>query len=262
MIVIGEKLNSSIKQTRLAMENNDAAYIKALAQAQYDAGADYIDINTAMFMEQEAEKLLWTVETVAQADGKVVLDSPSAAAIEEVLQKKPLSDFIINSITMEKERYDSFLPLIKRYNAGIIALPIDDSGIPHTAQERVEVAEKLIQGLMAAGVPAEKIFLDVLVETAATGEGPKTALETARILREKYADIHIICGLSNVSFGLPKREGLNAAFLAAAVCNGLDSAIMDITNVNLRNILYAANVIAGNDEYCIEYIGYCKKEGI
>jgi 5-methyltetrahydrofolate--homocysteine methyltransferase len=262
LIIIGEKLNSSVKKTREAMENNDAGYIRALAEAQFAAGAGYVDVNAAMFLDNEAEKLLWAVEIAARPEGKISLDSPSAAVIEEVLQKKPMADIIINSITLESERFDSFLPLVLQYNAGVVALPIDDSGIPATAQERVQVAERLVAALTGAGVPEEKIFLDVLVETAATGDGPKTALETARRLRQSHPDIHIVCGLSNVSFGLPKRESLNMAFLAAAIINGLDSAIMDITNVNLRNILYAAQVIAGNDEYCIEFIDYCKKEGI
>lgn len=262
MIIIGEKLNSSIKATRQAMEARDAGYIRALARSQFDAGAHYVDINAAMFLDNEAEILLWTVENAALPDGRVSLDSPNAAVIEEVLQKKPLKDFIINSITLESERYESFLPLIKRHHAGIVALPIDDNGIPSTAEERFEVAERLINALKNEGVAEDKIFLDVLVETAATGEGPKIAIETARLLRQSHEELHIVCGLSNVSFGLPRRESLNAAFLAAAVCNGLDSAIMDITNTNLRNILFAANVIAGKDEYCIEYIEYCKKEGI
>lgn len=258
MIIVGEKLNSSIKDTRLAMEKKDAAYISALAKAQYDAGADYIDINAALFLEDEPEMLKWTVQNAVQPDGRVMLDSPNPKAIETVLKDIPLQNVIINSITMEKKRFESFLPLVKQYNTGVVGLPIDDNGMPHSAEERVEIAERLIKSLQDAGVAPEKIFIDLLVETAATGDGPKKAVNTARLLREKHPDIHIICGLSNVSFGLPKRESLNAAFLSAAIFNGLDSAIMDITNESIRNMLHAARVISGDDEYCMDYITYCK----
>lgn len=261
MIIVGEKLNSSIKNTRLAMERKDAAYISALAKAQFDAGADYIDINAALLLEAEPEMLKWAVQNAAKPEGKVMLDSPNAKAIETVLKDIPLRDVIINSITMEKKRFESFLPLVKQYNTGIVGLPIDDNGMPHSAGERLSIAERLIKSLQDAGVAEDKIFIDVLVETAATGDGPKKAVETVRLIRELHPDIHIICGLSNVSFGLPSRESLNAAFLSAAVFNGLDSAIMDITNENIRNVLYAARVISGADEYCMDYISYCKKEG-
>ena len=101
-----------------------------LAEAQFAAGAAYVDVNAAMFLENEAEKLLWAVEIAAKPEGKISLDSPSAEVIAEVLQKKPMADIIINSITLESERFDSFLPLVLQYKAGVVALPIDDSGIP------------------------------------------------------------------------------------------------------------------------------------
>lgn len=262
MIVIGEKLNSSVKDTKTAMEQNDAAYIAALAKSQAEAGADYLDINAALFMEQEAEKLLWTLDTVrAATDAGIVLDSANFGAIGRVLGEMPLENVILNSITLQQKRFDGFLPLVKKYHTGVVALPIDDEGVPHGAAQRAEKAKQLIETLLREGVPPEKIFIDILVETAATGEGPKTALETIRMIRGEYPGIHIVCGLSNVSFGLPKRESLNSAFLSAAIACGLDAAIMDITSPVMRQTLHAAEVIAGRDEYCMNYIGFCKKEG-
>jgi cobalamin-dependent methionine synthase I len=262
MIIIGEKLNSSIKKTYKAMENSDAEFISETAAAQYDTGADYIDLNAALFLEKEAEKLKWLIKTAARPEGKVVLDSPNADAIAEVLREIPLQDVILNSTTLQESRYKSFLPLLKQYNAGVIALPIDDNGMPGNAQERLAIAERLIKSLLDDGVPPEKIYIDALAEAAAVGDGPKYALEAIRLIREKYADIHIICGLSNVSFGLPGRKAINAAFLSAAVCNGLDSAIIDVTDSLIMHVLYAAELISGKDEYCSRYIGYCKERGV
>lgn len=262
MIVIGEKLNSSIKEAKTAMERNDGGYIAYLAKSQADAGAAYLDINTAMFLEDEAEKMLWTLRHVQdEVDTGIMLDSANYAAVGRVLAEYPLKDAIINSITLQKKRFEGFLPLVKKYGTAVVALPIDDEGVPADAGKRAGNSRRLINALRDEGIPMEKIYVDILVETAAAGEGPKEALEAIRLLRKEYPTLHIICGLSNVSYGLPKRESLNCAFLSAAICNGLDAAIMDITSASIRQSLRAAEVIAGKDEYCLNYIEHCKKEG-
>lgn len=261
MIIIGEKLNSSIKETRLAMEKTDTAYIAGLANKQIQAGANYLDLNAAMFMEEETKKLIWALQTILTiANGKIMLDSTNFGAIGKVLEEVAIPDAILNSITLEKTRFSGFLPLIIKYNTGVVALPINEKGVPATAMERAQVAKQLVQNLVDEGVAKHKIFVDALVETAATGDGPKRALDTIRRIREEDAKVHIVCGLSNVSFGLPNREALNMAFLSAAIHNGLDSVIMDITNDNLSRILHAAEVIAGMDEYCLNYIEFSKKK--
>jgi 5-methyltetrahydrofolate--homocysteine methyltransferase len=188
-----------------------------------------------------------------------VLDSSNYEAIGRVLESMPLKDTIINSVTLQKKRFEGFLPLITKYNTGVVALPIDDNGVPSDAVKRAENAQRLIKALKDAGVPPEKVYLDILVETAATGNGPKAALDAIRRIREENPDVHIICGLSNVSFGLPGRESLNIAFLSAAIISGLDAAIMDITSPAMQQALLAAEVIAGKDEYCLKYIEYFKK---
>ena len=255
MIIIGEKLNSSIPSAYQAFETGNNEYIVEMASKQISCGADYLDVNGGVFPD-EAEKLVWAISSILSSmDANIVIDSMNPKSIAYVLENVKLKKAIINSITLEDTRLDGILPLVLKYNTGIIALPIDQDGIPKTIQKRVENAEKLIKLLKEQGVKEQDIYIDILVEAASTEwEAPKRALRATGILREKYPNIHLISGISNVSFGLPKRSHLNGAFLSAAITSGIDTAIMDITNDDLKMTMYAAMLVNGQDEYCGEYL--------
>ena len=255
MIIIGEKINSSIPSMFEAIKNTDSEHIKKITQLQIDCGADYIDINAGLF-EDEIEKLSYLLEAVLPLSPKgIAIDSTNPKTIEAVLKQVSGPKVIINSISLQKARLAGILPLIKAYNVGVVALPLDDICTPKNADERVLLAEKLIDVFTKEGLALDYIYLDIIAETlSSSASSGREALLATATLRKKYPEIHLSCGLSNVSYGLPKRKYLNTAFLTAAITMGLDTAIMDITSPDMRMALKAALLVNGQDDYCTEYI--------
>lgn len=255
MIIVGEKLNSSIPSVFRAFNERDEEAVKTLAERQIKGGAEYLDVNAAACMEKELEVLLWAAEKALSLGTKVMIDSPNAEIVDAALSSLSLSDTIINSVTLESDRFDGVMNCVKKYGTRIVALPIDDSGIPSDAESRTALSCELIEKIREVGVKDSDIFLDVLIQTLGTdSDCGKVALDTIRNIRAKYPDVHIIGGLSNISFGLPKRAILNSAFLTAAITCGLDSAIMDSANGDLVMSMRAALLANGRDEYCMDYI--------
>ncbi|MDR1733999.1 MAG: dihydropteroate synthase [Oscillospiraceae bacterium] len=255
MIIIGEKLNSTLKAVRPAIAAYDAAAIQALAKAQAEAGAAYIDVNAGMFHEDEAERLCWLVQTVQEVtDLPLSLDSPNAKAMEAALQVAK-GTVMLNSITDEKDRFEAVLPLAVQYKAKIVALCMDDTGMPETAEERFAIAERLIAKLTAAGIPEDDIYIDPLVRPVSTGPHyGVAAIETIRRVKSAYPDVHIACGLSNISYGIPCRKLVNQAFLVAAMAAGMDGAILDPLDKKMMSLIAAAEALLGIDEYCMDYL--------
>lgn len=256
MIIIGEKINSTLKAIRPAMEKRDAKAIADLAARQYEAGASYIDVNAGMFHENEIEILEWLIETIQEkVDAPFAIDSPNPKAILAGLKKNKNKKPIINSITGEKERINAILPMVAEYKTGIIALCMDDSGMPDTSADRVRIAGKLIEDITAEGVPLDDIYIDPMIRPIGTGSHYGiVALETMREVKKEYPDIHIACGLSNISFGIPGRKVVNQAFLVAAMTAGMDGAILDPLDKKLMTFLYATEALLGIDDFCMNYI--------
>lgn len=256
MIIIGEKINSTLKAVRPAIENRDAAFIQELAKKQYEAGAAFIDLNAGMFVDDEPEKLEWLVNTVqAVTDAPLSIDSPNPVAISRALKANKNSKPLINSITDEKERYEAVLPLILEHNSGIVALCMDDTGMPETVEDRVVIAERLVEKLTKQGVKQDDIFIDPMVRPIGTGSHyGVTAIETIRRVKAEFPEVHITCGLSNISFGIPARKVMNQAFLIAAMTAGMDGAILDPLDRKLMTFVYAAEALLGKDEFCMNYL--------
>lgn len=256
MIIIGEKINSTLKSIRPAMESRDKTAIQDLALRQIKAGANFIDVNAGMFYENEDEVLKWLIETIQEVtDVPFAIDSPSAMAILTGLKVNKSGQPIINSITAEKARYDAIIPLIKQFNAKVIALCMDDSGMPETIEDRVAIARSLINNLTKEGVSLDDIFIDPMVRPIGTGSHYGTvAIETIRQVKNEFPEVHIACGLSNVSFGLPARKILNQSFLVAAMAAGMDGAIVDPLDKKLMSFVYATEALLGKDDYCMEFL--------
>lgn len=261
MIIIGEKLNSSVPLVKTAIENYDEKTIMEIAKQQEDFGAHYLDVNAGTFTDDEPGRLVWLINTVRKAsNARLMIDSPNPNAIEAALKADTIGKSILNSVTLEKNRLSKLLPLAIEYNAGIVALPMDENGMPKTPKECIDNAEKLIYTLREKGIADNRIYIDALVKSVGTdSKSAEITIETIRLLKKSYPDIHIICGVSNVSFGLPQRMLINTAFLSAAIFSGLDCAIVDITKKAIRDTIFAAEVIAGNDEYCMNYINYTRE---
>ncbi len=255
MIVVGEKLNSSIPSVFRAFEEKDTEKIRSLASLQLAGGAEYLDVNAAACMDRELDTLLWASREALSLGAKLMIDSPDGEIVERALSELKFSDVIVNSVTLESDRFNKTMDAVVSYGTKIVALPIDDSGIPQDAESRTALSVELIEKIRERGIADENIFLDVLIQTLGTDhECGRVALDTIRAIRAKYPDIHIIGGLSNVSFGLPKRAVLNGAFLTAAITCGLDAAIMDSANADLRFTMRAALLANGYDEYCMDYL--------
>lgn len=198
--------------------------------------------------------MLWLLGLVLRHSGcGVMLDSPNPAVVQRAIATVGDRPVIINSVTL-CERMDALLPTVRDTGAGVVALPIDTAGVPAAARRRADHCHRLVERITAAGVAADRIYLDVLAQAVAMDGGSAVdALETLRLVRAELPGVHTICGLSNVSFGLPKRAMMNNALLVAAVAAGLDSVILDPTNVSTMDTLVAAEALMGRDEYCMNY---------
>ncbi len=255
MILIGEKLNSSIPRTRKALETRDEETILRLIAAQVEAGATYLDLNTALLGQGETDAMQWLLGLVlGHNDCGVMLDSPNPAVVQDTIGAVGDRPVIVNSVTL-CERMDELLPTVRDTGAGVVALPIDTAGVPADARRRADNCHRLVERITAAGVPADRVYLDVLAQAVAMDGGSAVAaLETLRLVRAELPGVHTICGLSNVSFGLPKRAMMNNALLVAAIAAGMDSVILDPTNASTMDALVAAEALVGRDEYCMDYL--------
>lgn len=255
MLLVGEKINTTRKSIAQAVENGDAAFIGRIAREQAEAGADFIDVNAGTFVHKEVDYLAWLVETVQEAvERPLCLDSPNPKALAKALplhQGEPM----INSISLEEDRFRDLLPIVTAQPCRIVALCMGRTAMPTTAADRLTVAAELIDKLTQAGVPREKIYVDPLVQPVSVDirMGP-AILEAIAAIREKFPGVNTICGLSNISYGLPSRRLINRTFLALALAHGLSAAILDPTDKPLRASLLSAEMLLGRDEYCENFI--------
>jgi cobalamin-dependent methionine synthase I len=256
MIVIGEKLNSTRKSIKEAIANKNVALLQKLAIDQAQADADYIDVNTGAFPEQEVELMEWLVRIVQEVvDTPLSLDSANVTALEAGLKTNAKDTPMINSITAEETKFKKILPLLSEYQTPVLALAMDETGITKTADERFAVAKKLIEDLCAAGVLQEKIFLDPLIQPVSVqNDFGRIAIEVIRRVKELFPEVNTTCGLSNVSFGLPQRTRMNRCFLVMAMAAGLDSAILDPLDKELMDTVTTAEALLGKDRFCKSYI--------
>ena len=255
MVIVGELINASRKAVGGFIEEKNAAEIQKLATDQFEAGASYIDVNAGVFVGEEPEYLTWLTHTVQEAvDAPCSIDSPDPKAIEAAL-KVHKGTAMINSISLEKERYDKLLPLLAGTDLRVVALCMSDDGMPETADERVEIADKLINGLVQSGVKLENIFVDPLVQPVSTKNdfGVEFLLAVERI-HSRFPGVHTMCGLSNISYGLPERALMNRVFAAMAIAKGLDGLIINPLDQQMMATITAAEALAGRDNFCVSYL--------
>lgn len=255
MIIVGERINTSRKGIASLVEARDAKAIIGMAREQKDASASFVDVNCGTLLDAEAASLEWMVQTIQEAiETPLSLDSPNPFALRKALAVHK-GKALVNSISLEKERLEAILPLLQEYGCSTVALAMDDSGIPETVDDRVDIASRLIDKLVGNGIAIENIFLDPLVRPISTGgENGKIVLETIRRIHQIYPEVNTIVGLSNISFGLPGRRLLNRAFLLLAMEAGLNSAILDPLDSSMMSLVKAGRALLGQDDYCLEYI--------
>ena len=255
MIIIGELINASRKAIKAAIEAGDAAAIQQVAKDQAAAGANYIDVNAGIFVGQEPAYLKWLVETVQQVtDTPCAIDSPDPAAIEAALAAHKGTP-MINSISLEKDRYEKLMPIIAGTQMKVIALCMSDEGMPQTVDDRMKIADTLVNGLVRNQVKIENIFVDPLVQPVSVdktfGVGFINAIEG---IVAAFPGIHTACGLSNISYGLPARQFMNQTFMTMAIAKGLDGAIINPLDKKMMANIVAAEALAGRDNFCMNYL--------
>lgn len=260
MIIIGELINASRKSIKNAIEAQDAEEIQKVAIAQAETGADYIDVNAGIFVGKEPEYLKWLVQTVQQAvDLPCAIDSPDPAAIETALSVHHGTP-LINSISMEKDRFEKLMPLIAGTEFKVIALCMSDEGMPKTVDDRMKIADKLVHKLQKNNVSVENIFVDPLVQPLSVdisfGMG---FINTIEKIVQEFPKIHTACGLSNISYGLPARKFMNQTFMTMAIAKGLDGAIVNPLDSRMMANIIAAEALAGKDNFCMNYLKAFRK---
>ena len=255
MIIVGEKINTSRKNISEAVEERDAAFIAKIARDQAEAGAHFIDVNAGTFLDREAECLCWLVETVQSSlEMPLCLDSPNPVALSEAI-KRHRGEPMINSISLEESRFQSLLPVVTSRPCHVVALCMAKTSMPTTVDERVRVGSELINRLTKEGISLEKIYVDPLIQPVSVDINMgNAALGAIRKIMDDSPGVNTICGLSNVSFGLPERHLINRNFLALAIASGLNAAILDPTDKQLMATLLSVELLLGRDEYCQNYI--------
>jgi cobalamin-dependent methionine synthase I len=258
MLIIGEKLNSTRKKVKEMIENKNVKSIQDLAIRQVEAGADVLDVNSSAASGNKLENIEWLVRTVQDAvDVPLCIDSPNAEEIEKGLEVHnwDKGKALINSITGEKEKIDRLIPTIKKYQCAVVALVMDERGIPDNSKTRIEIANRLIKILADIGVPFKDIFIDPLVVPIGTNDkNGVITMETIRSVRKAYPEVRIVTGLSNISFGLPERKLINQVFMILTMGCGMDAAIIDPTDKRMMAMIKTAMVLLGKDNFCCDYI--------
>lgn len=255
MFIIGEKINTSVKDVEKAVEKRDTAFIQDLARKQVISGADALDVNVGTRIHTEVEDMKWAIRVIQEVvEVPLCIDSPNSLVLEAGLTQHK-GKAIINSMTAEKKRVDGILPLLKRFRSRVIGLTMDDAGIPEDMRRRYAVAERLVNLLTQEGVALDDIYIDPLIQPISTdSECGWAVLEAMRKIRGSFKGIHLICGLSNISFGLPRRGLLNRVFFSMAMSMGLDAVILDPLDKEMISVIRAGEALLGKDEYCTKYL--------
>jgi len=254
--VIGERINpTGRKKFQEQLRAGDLSQIEVDVQAQVDGGADVLDVNMGVPLTDEADLLARAVKLVQSlTDLPLCIDSSVVEALEAGLAAYE-GKALVNSVTAEDDRLDQILPLVKRHGAAVIALANDETGIPETPAQRLEITRKIVHvATERYGIPVEDIVIDPLAMTVgADTQAVNVTLETIALIRAEFG-LNMTMGASNVSFGLPARHTLNAAFLPMAMSHGLTSAIMDARTPAIVTSVRAADLLLGHDPWGSSWI--------
>lgn len=261
-VMIGERINpTGRKLLAEEMKHGDFSRVEADALAQVAAGAHMLDVNAGIPLADEPALLARAVQLVQQVtDVPLSIDSSIVEALEAglaVYQGKPL----VNSVTGEDEQMERVLPLVAKYGAAVVAISNDETGISEDPDVRFEVAKKIVHRAADHGIPSSDIVVDPLVmPIGAMGTAGRQVFHLLRRLRTELK-VNTTCGASNVSFGLPNRHHITGAFLAMAISNGMTSAIMNPLHEEVKTMVMAADVLAGNDQDCMAWIRANREPG-
>jgi 5-methyltetrahydrofolate--homocysteine methyltransferase len=254
-VIIGERINPTGRKILAAeMTNGDFSRVEADARAQVEAGAHMLDVNAGIPLADEPAILAKAIQLVQSiTDVPLSIDSSIVAALEAGLAVYK-GKALVNSVTGEEERLEVVLPLVKKYGAAVIAISNDETGISEDPDVRFAVAKKIVQRAMDHGIPACDVVVDPLVmPIGAINQAGVQVMRLVRRLRDELK-VNTSCGASNVSFGLPNRDGINSAFLTMAMAAGLTSAITNPLHIETVKAVMGGDVMLGHDPDCARWI--------
>lgn len=257
LCVIGERINpTGNRRLREGLERGDWSVLKEEALRQVEAGADLLDVNVGVSGLEEPSMLRDAVHLIQELfDIPLCIDSANTRALEAGLSVYK-GKALINSVNGEEWKLKEILPLAKEYGAAVIGLTMDEEGIPMDANKRLLIAEKILDSAINIGLNREDIVIDpISTAIASDHKSALTTFETIRLISTELG-LNTTIGASNISFGLPDRDSINAIFLGIAAYCGLSSAILDPTKLSIKKALYISNMLLGKDEYCMEYIDF------
>ena len=257
MLIVGEKINTSIKDVNDAVLQRNEDFIAELARRQQRGGADYLEVNSGLRIhpEEEAADLEWLIPLVQKASGlPVCIDTAHGPVLERALRVHQ-GKAIVNSINGDMEKWGGILPLVQRYDCDLVALPSDRKGIPPRVAGRIEIAGRIVEGLTAEGIRRDRIYFDPLVlPLSADTRNGHLFIDTLREIKRCFPGTRTISGLSNISFGLPRRSWINQSFLVLSLGAGLDAAIMNPLDRKLAAMVKSTEAFLNKDPFCVRYI--------
>ena len=254
-VIIGERINpTNRKLLAEEMKAGNLERVQQDAMSQINAGAQILDVNAGVPLADEPKILADSIKLIQSiSDVPLCIDSSIVEALKcglEAYQGKAL----LNSVTGEEERLETVLPLVKQFGCAVIGISNDDSGISEDINVRFEVAKKIVERAMDYGIPKEDILIDPLVmPIGAINDAGKQVIELIKKLQNEL-QVNTTCGASNLSFGLPNRHGLNTAFIAMAIANGMPCAITNPLEKEIMQSIRGANVVMGHDPECSDWI--------
>lgn len=254
-VIIGERINpTGKKRFKQALRDNDIDYIIKEGIAQQDSGAHILDVNVGLPEIDEVKLLsdaVYSLQSVLPLP--LQLDSSDPVALEKAMRiynGKPM----INSVNGKRSSMESIFPLVKKYGGVVVCLCLDENGIPDTAQGRIDIAKRIINTAAEYGIDKKDLVVDALTMTISTdSDNARQTLDAVRYVREELG-VATVLGVSNISFGLPKREAVNTAFFTLALQNGLSAGIINPLSESMMNAYYSFNALSGFDSSCTEYI--------
>ena len=254
-VIIGERINPTGRKVLAAeMKEGVMDRVRTDALAKAHAGAQMLDVNAGIPAVDESALLVAAIQAVMQVtDVPICIDSSIIEALEAGLSAYE-GKALVNSVTAEEERMERILPLVKKHGAAVIGMANDETGISMVPAERLALARRIVQRAADHGIPAEDVIIDPIAMTvAADPTCGLITLETMRLIRDELGN-NMTCGASNVSFGLPDRPAVNAAFLPLAMHAGLTCAITNPLEAQVRRAILAGDLLLGHDEYAMRWI--------
>jgi 5-methyltetrahydrofolate--homocysteine methyltransferase len=260
-VIVGERINPTGRKVLAAeMKNGIMDRVRSDAIAQAAAGAHMLDVNAGIPALDEAALLVAAIRAVTDVcDLPICIDSSIIEALEAGLSAYE-GKALVNSVTAEEERMERILPLVKKHGAAVIGMANDETGISMVPEERLALARRIIERAADYGIPQEDVIIDPIAMTvAADPTCGVITLETMRLIRDVLGN-NMTCGASNVSFGLPDRATVNAAFLPLAMNAGLTCAITNPLVPEVRRAVLAGDLLLGHDEYAMRWIASYRAE--